>query len=88
MVQLPRGLFDPSLSYVPIVGICYKSSSSYPFPTLSGVGTMVIKMRQLFLRPAACLTSTLLVTGADANDCKCRGICYKWFLIKIVTLEW
>jgi hypothetical protein len=35
---------------------------------LSGVGTtcfyhVVIKIRQLFLRPAACLTSTLLETG-------------------------
>jgi hypothetical protein len=34
----------------------------------------VIKIRQLFLRPAACLTSTLLETGVGANDCKCsRG---------------
>jgi hypothetical protein len=42
---------------------------------LSGVGTtcihhVVIKIRSLFLRPAACLTSTLLETGVDANDCK------------------
>jgi hypothetical protein len=51
------------------------SSSSYPYPT---------KWRQynmfsicydkdsafIFLRPAACLTSTL-ETGVDANDCKC-----------------
>jgi hypothetical protein len=41
----------------------------------SGVGTtcfyhVVIKIRHLFLRPAACLTSTLLETGVDANDCK------------------
>jgi hypothetical protein len=32
---------------------------------------VVIKIRQLFLRPAACLTSTLLETGVSANDCKC-----------------
>jgi hypothetical protein len=43
---------------------------------LSGVGTtcfhrVVIKIRHLYLRPAACLTSTLLETGLDANDCKC-----------------
>jgi hypothetical protein len=43
---------------------------------LSGVGTtcfhyVVIKIRHLFLRPAACLTSTLLETGVGANDCKC-----------------
>jgi hypothetical protein len=42
---------------------------------LSGVGTtcfhhVVIKIRQLFLRPTACLTSTLLETGVDTNDCK------------------
>jgi hypothetical protein len=42
---------------------------------LSGVGTtcfyhVVIKIRQLFVRPAACLTSTLLETGVGANDCK------------------
>jgi hypothetical protein len=30
----------------------------------------VIKIRQLFLRPAACLISTLLETGVSANDCK------------------
>jgi hypothetical protein len=30
----------------------------------------VIKIRQLFLRPSACLT-TLLETGVGANDCKC-----------------
>jgi hypothetical protein len=28
----------------------------------------VIKIRQLFLRPAACQTSTLLETGVDTND--------------------
>jgi hypothetical protein len=33
---------------------------------------VVIKIRQLFLRPAACLTSTLLETGVCANDCKLR----------------
>jgi hypothetical protein len=32
---------------------------------------VVIKIRQLFLRPAACLTLTLLQTGVGANDCKC-----------------
>jgi hypothetical protein len=32
---------------------------------------VVIKIRQLFLRPAACLTSTLHETGVGANDCKC-----------------
>jgi CRISPR-associated Cas5-like protein len=52
------------------------SSSSYPFPTLSGVGTTCFSLccdtiRQLFLRPAACLTSTLFETGVDVNDCKC-----------------
>jgi hypothetical protein len=26
----------------------------------------------IFLRPAACLTSTLLETGVGANDCKCN----------------
>jgi hypothetical protein len=48
-------------------------------PTLipqSGVGTtcfhhIAIKIRHLFLRPTACLTSTLLETGVDANNCKC-----------------
>jgi hypothetical protein len=48
------------------------------FPTiipLSGVCTtcfhhVVIKIRHLFLRPAACLKSILLETGVDANDCK------------------
>jgi hypothetical protein len=43
---------------------------------LSGVGStcfhhVVIKIRHLFLRPAACLTSTLLETVVDANNCKC-----------------
>jgi hypothetical protein len=43
---------------------------------LSGVGTtcfyfVVIKILHLFLRPAACLTSTLLETGVHANDSKC-----------------
>jgi hypothetical protein len=31
---------------------------------------VVIKIRRLFLRPAACLTSILLETGVDANDSK------------------
>jgi hypothetical protein len=30
----------------------------------------VIKIRHLFLRLAACLTSNLLETGMDAIDCK------------------
>jgi hypothetical protein len=52
------------------------SSSSYSFPTLSGVSTtcihhIVIKIQQLVLRPAACLTSSLLEIGVGANDCKC-----------------
>jgi hypothetical protein len=33
---------------------------------------VVINIRQLFLRPAACLTSPLLETGVGANDCKCN----------------
>jgi hypothetical protein len=49
------------------------------FPTLiplSEVGTarfhhVVIKIRQLFLRPVASLTWTLLETGVGSNDCKC-----------------
>jgi hypothetical protein len=32
---------------------------------------VVVKIRHLFLRPAACLTSALLETGVDANDYKC-----------------
>jgi hypothetical protein len=45
---------------------------------LSGVGTtcffhhVVIKIRQLFLRTAACLMSTLLETGVGSNDYKCN----------------
>jgi hypothetical protein len=45
---------------------------------LSGVASVqhvfhhvAIKIRQLFLRLAACLTSTLLETGVGADDCKC-----------------
>jgi hypothetical protein len=48
---------------------------------LSGVGTtcfhhVMIKIRQLFLRPAACLTSTLLETGVatNANAAKTNGL--------------
>jgi hypothetical protein len=47
------------------------------FPTLiprSGVGPTCfhhVVIRHLFLRPAVCLTSTLLETGVDTNDCKC-----------------
>jgi hypothetical protein len=33
---------------------------------------VVIKIRQLFLRPATCLMSTLLETGVGANDYKCN----------------
>jgi hypothetical protein len=29
------------------------------------------KIQQLFERPFACLTSTLLETGVSANNCKC-----------------
>jgi hypothetical protein len=52
------------------------SSSSFPFPTLSWVGTTCFssyydKDSAIFLRPAACLTSTLLENGVGANDCKC-----------------
>jgi hypothetical protein len=54
------------------------NSSSYPYPTKWGryniiFNHVVIKIRQLFIRPAAYLTSTPLETGVDANDCKCRG---------------
>jgi hypothetical protein len=58
-----------------VVFLIAKSSSSYPFPTLSGsvqhvFHHVVIKIRHLFLRPAAaCLTSILLETGVGANDC-------------------
>jgi hypothetical protein len=53
------------------------SSSSYPYPTKWGgvqhvFYHVVIKIRQLFLRPAACLTSTLLEIGVGANHCKCN----------------
>jgi hypothetical protein len=51
------------------------SSFSYPYPTKQGQYTMfhrvVIKILQLFLQPASCLTLTLLETGVGANDCKC-----------------
>jgi hypothetical protein len=33
---------------------------------------VVIKIRQLFLRPAACLISILLKTGVAAKDCKAQ----------------
>jgi hypothetical protein len=50
------------------------SSSSYLYPTKWGrynlFSSCCDKIRQLFLRPAACLTSTLLETGVDANDFK------------------
>jgi hypothetical protein len=48
------------------------SSFSNPFPNKSVQHVfhyVVIKIRQLFLRSAACLTSTLLESGMDANDC-------------------
>jgi hypothetical protein len=59
----------------------------YLLPTLiplSRVGStcfhhVVIKIRQLFLHPAAFLTSTLLKTEAGANDCKfndTKGLTY------------
>jgi hypothetical protein len=32
---------------------------------------VLVKIQQLFLRPTACLTSTLLGTGVGANDYKC-----------------
>jgi hypothetical protein len=46
---------------------------------LSKVGTtcfhnVVIKIRQLFLRPAVCLTSTLLESGATANAAGTNGL--------------
>jgi hypothetical protein len=53
-------------------------SFSYPYPTKWGRSVqhvfyhVVIKIRQLFLRPAACLTSTLLKTGVGAIYCKCN----------------
>jgi hypothetical protein len=37
---------------------------------------VVIKIRQLFLRFAACLTLTLLETGAGANDHETNEIIY------------
>jgi hypothetical protein len=51
-------------------------SAAFPRPTKWGRYNMffhhvVIKIRHLFLRPAACLTSTLLETKVGANDCKC-----------------
>jgi hypothetical protein len=62
---------------------CLKNTHTYfllllpPLIPPSGIGTtcfhhVVIKIRRLFLRPTACLTSTLLETGVDANDCKCN----------------
>jgi hypothetical protein len=68
--------YCPYVMYLYTVMLSLANSSHYPLPTLSGVGTtcfhhVVIKIRQLFLRPAACLTSTLLETGVGAYDCKC-----------------
>jgi hypothetical protein len=45
------------------------STSSYPYIHI--FHHVVIKIQQLFLRTAACLTSTLLETEVSANDCKC-----------------
>jgi hypothetical protein len=63
----------------PIYIYIFPMSSSYPYPTKWGRYNMfffshhiVIKIRQLFLQPAASLTSTILETGAGANDCKCN----------------
>jgi hypothetical protein len=38
---------------------------------VGSVQHVVIKIRHLFLRSAACMTSTFLETGVDTNDCKC-----------------
>jgi hypothetical protein len=47
-------------------------SCSYPFPTLSGVGTTWFSSCcDKELTNIACLTSILLEIGVDANDCKC-----------------
>jgi hypothetical protein len=60
------------------VALTWKITPLPPTLILSGVGTtcffhhVVIKIRQLFLRPAAYLTSTPLETGVGANDCKCH----------------
>jgi hypothetical protein len=47
---------------------------SYSYPTKWGRYNIFLsccdKDSAFFLRPAACLTSTLLETGVDANDCK------------------
>jgi hypothetical protein len=56
--------------------LTYYSFFSYPNPAKWGWYNMllyhvVIKIRQLFLQPAAFFTSTLLETGVGANDCKC-----------------
>jgi hypothetical protein len=56
----------------------YASKSfSYLYPTKKGRHNMfhhvVIKIRHLFLRPAAYLTSTHLETGVDASDCNTAG---------------
>jgi hypothetical protein len=54
-----------------------KECSSYPFPPRQVESVqrvfhhVMIKIRKLFLRSAACLTSTLLETGVGANDCNC-----------------
>jgi hypothetical protein len=49
-----------------------RKSFSYPFSTVSEVGTtcfhhVVIKIRQLFIRPVTCLNSILLETGVATN---------------------
>jgi hypothetical protein len=52
------------------------SSFSYPYPTewcrYNMFFIMLIKIRQLYLRPVTCLTWALLETEVGANDCKCR----------------
>jgi hypothetical protein len=61
--------------YIESEGILCIISFSYPYPTKWGWYNiffhLVIKIRQLFLRPAAFLTSTLFETRLGANDCKC-----------------
>jgi hypothetical protein len=45
--------------------------SSYPYLTIvTSVHVFTMLWWKLFLRPAACLTSTFLETWAGANDCK------------------
>jgi hypothetical protein len=71
-------LFSDQSSTIVIISSELDLSSSFFFLPLSTKGSVqhvfdhvVIKIRELFLRPAACLMSTLLETGVGANDCKC-----------------